>query len=74
VTASEYKALREKVGTQAEVSARLQVSRVTVAKRETGAMVITEEAARALSALAGMGGAGGRKRVNPKRRKANDPK
>lgn len=70
MTCEEYKALREKIGTQAEVSARLQVSRVTVAKRETGAMVITEEAALALPALAGRGGAGGRKRVAPKRRKA----
>lgn len=46
--AAEYKAHRERLGTQAEVAARLEVSRVTVARRETGAMVITEEAACAL--------------------------
>jgi transcriptional regulator with XRE-family HTH domain len=74
VTCEQYKAARERLGTQAEVAARLQVSRVTVAKRETGAMVITEEAALALSALAGRGGAGGRKRVAPKRRKAPNEK
>ena len=51
MTCEQYKAMREKIGTQAEVAARLQVSRVTVAKRETGAMVITEEAALAISAL-----------------------
>jgi len=70
VTCEQYKAARERLGTQAEVAARLQVSRVTVAKRETGAMVITEEAALALCALSGRGGVGGRKRVAPKRRKA----
>lgn len=70
MTAAEYKAARERLGTQAEVAARLGVARSTVADRERGDMVITTEAALALSALAGRGGAGGRKRVAPKRRKA----
>lgn len=72
VTAAQYKATRERIGTQAEVAALLQVSRVTVAKRETGAMVITKEAWLAIRALplAGRGGAGGRNRVASKRRKA----
>lgn len=73
LNAAEYKAAREHLGTQAEVASRLAVSRVTVAKRETGAMVITEEAALALSALAGRGGSGGRKRVRAERRKAPNP-
>ena len=72
--AGEYKAARERLGTQAEVASRLGVARSTVADRERGDMVITTEAALALSALAGRGGSGGRKRVAPTRRKApNDP-
>ena len=51
MTSTQYKAARQHLGTQAEVAARLQVSRVTVAKRETGAMVITREAELALTAL-----------------------
>jgi DNA-binding XRE family transcriptional regulator len=51
MTSTQYKAARQIIGTQAEVAARLQVSRVTVAKRETGAMVITREASLALAAL-----------------------
>jgi transcriptional regulator with XRE-family HTH domain len=74
MTAANYKAVRKRIGTQAEVAALLHVSRVTVAKRETGAMVITVEALLALSALAGGGGAGGRKRVATKRRKAPNGK
>jgi len=61
----QYRAMRERIGTQAEVSAQLQVSRVTVAKRETGTMVITKEAALALSALAGSG------KIKPSRHKQN---
>ena len=51
LTATEYQTARQQRGTQAAVAARLGVSRVTVAKRETGAMVITTEAALALRAL-----------------------
>lgn len=69
MTATEYKAARERLGTQAEVASRLGVARSTVADRERGDMVITTEAAGALLWLA-RGGAGGRKRVAPKRRKA----
>ena len=64
MTAAAYKAARERLGTQAEVAARLGVARSTVADRERGDMVITTEAALALSALAGAG----RKRSAPKRR------
>jgi transcriptional regulator with XRE-family HTH domain len=55
MTADEYKATRQRFGTQAEVAARLGVARSTVADRERGDMVITTEAALALSALAGAG-------------------
>lgn len=69
MTATEYKAAREKVGTQQAVADALGVHQVTVARRETGDMKITIEAAFAILWLA-RGGAGGRKRVAPKRRKA----
>lgn len=73
MTPAEYKAARERLGTQAEVAARLGVARSTVADRERGDMVITTEAAFAMLWLV-RGGAGGRKRVAPKRRKApNNP-
>ena len=52
---AEYKTARQRLGTQAEVAARLGVARSTVADRERGDMVITTEAALALSALAGAG-------------------
>jgi transcriptional regulator with XRE-family HTH domain len=68
MTDDEYKATRQRLGTQAEVAVRLGVARSTVADRERGDMVITREAALALSDLAGRGGAGARKRVAPKRR------
>lgn len=55
MTAAEYKANRERLGTQAEVASRLGVARSTVADRERGDMWITTEAALALSALAGAG-------------------
>lgn len=74
MTPAQYKAARERLGTQAEVAARLGVARSTVADRERGDMVITREASLALSALVGRGGAGGRKRVAPKRRKAPNAK
>jgi hypothetical protein len=51
VTASEYKAERERRGTQEEVAALLGVSRVTVARRETGARPVIREAWLALLAL-----------------------
>ena len=66
---TDYKATRERIGTQVEVAARLGVARSTVARRETGTMPITEEAANALLWLV-RGGTGGRKRVAPKRREA----
>ena len=69
MTGAEYKAARERLGTQAEVASRLQVARSTVARREIGALPITEEAASALLWLV-RGGAGGRKRVRAERRKA----
>jgi DNA-binding XRE family transcriptional regulator len=51
MTATEYKATRERLGTQAEVAAMLGVNRVTVAKRENGTMTITNEAWLALCSL-----------------------
>jgi len=51
MTGAEYKAARKRLGTQAEVALRLGVARSTVADRERGAMVITREAALAISAL-----------------------
>lgn len=58
MTATEYKALREKIGlTQAGLASRLGVTRKTINARENGAK-ITEEAALALRMLAqGAGGA-----------------
>lgn len=50
MTSAEYKAARERLGTQAEVAALLSINRVTVAKREGGALV-TREAELALLAL-----------------------
>ena len=51
MTATEYKATRERLGTQAEVAALLGVNRVTVAKRENGTMTITNEAVLAIQSL-----------------------
>lgn len=51
MTAAEYKAVRTHLGTQAEVAARLGVSRETIARRETGALPISTEAALALASL-----------------------
>jgi len=51
VTAAEYKTIRQRLGTQAEVAARLGVARSTVAHREGGGMPITTEAALAILAL-----------------------
>lgn len=47
----DYKAARERLGTQAEVALLLGVNRVTVAKRESGAVEITKEAGLALSRI-----------------------
>ncbi|NBW12073.1 MAG: XRE family transcriptional regulator [Caulobacteraceae bacterium] len=55
MTAAEYKATREHLGTQAEVASRLGVARSTVADRERGDMLITTEAELALFALAQAG-------------------
>jgi len=49
--AADYKATRSRLGTQADVAALLGVARGTVARRETGALPITQEAALALDAL-----------------------
>jgi len=51
MTATKYKATRERLGTQAEVAAMLGVNRVTVAKRENGTMTITNEAVLAIQSL-----------------------
>ena len=51
MTAAEYKAARERLGTQAEVASLLGVNRVTVAKRENGTMTITNEAVLAIQSL-----------------------
>ena len=51
MTAAEYKAAREHLGTQAKVAHLLGVNRVTVAKRESGAMTITNEAVLAIQSL-----------------------
>lgn len=59
MTSEEYKSERELRGTQESVSAQLGVSRITVAKRETGSQVITREAELALLSL-------------PKKRKKKD--
>ena len=50
MTSAEYKAARERLGTQAEVASLLGINRVTVAKREGGALV-TREAELAILAL-----------------------
>lgn len=49
--AAKYKAIRERIGKQAEVAAMLGVNRVTVAKRENGTMTITNEAFLAIQSL-----------------------
>jgi DNA-binding XRE family transcriptional regulator len=51
MTATEYKAAREHLGTQAEVARLLGVNRVTVAKRENGTMTLTTEAVLAIQSL-----------------------
>jgi len=51
MNAIEYKSEREKRGTQASVAALLGVSRVSVARRETGEQPISREAELALLSL-----------------------
>jgi transcriptional regulator with XRE-family HTH domain len=51
MTANDYKTERQKRGTQQDVAALLGVSRVTIARRETGARPIIKEAWLALRAL-----------------------
>jgi len=69
MSGAEYRELRTKLGTLKEVAELLGVHWITVQRREAGALVITTEAAFALLWLV-RGGAGGRKRVASKRRKA----
>lgn len=58
---ADYRATRKRLGTQAEVAALLGVARGTVARRETGAQPITQEAALALDALQARRGRSARK-------------
>ena len=51
MTPSQYKTLRQSLGTQAEVAGRLGVSRECVARRETGKDRLTTEAALAIKSL-----------------------
>ncbi len=77
MTAAEYKTIRQRLGTQAEVAARLGLHRVTIAKREAGTIPITTEAAIAIRALPKhiaerkKVAAVGAKRSAPKRKKSN---
>jgi len=47
----QYRLAREQRGTQKEVSSFLRVSRVTIARRESGKIAITHEATLALLAM-----------------------
>lgn len=51
MTAAEYKAEREERGTQEGVAALLGISRVSVARRETGEQPISREAELAILSL-----------------------
>jgi DNA-binding XRE family transcriptional regulator len=51
VTAKQYQAARRKRGTQQRVADLLGVHQVTIARRETGALPVSEEAWRALLSL-----------------------
>lgn len=51
VNPEQYKAEREKRGTQSEVAAKLGVSRITLARRETGARPVSRECFLALLSL-----------------------
>lgn len=52
LSAAQYKALRGKIGSQAVAAEALGVSRVSIARRETGAQVIDREAELALRFVA----------------------
>lgn len=52
MTAPQYKAARESIGTQGHVAKLLGVHRVTIAKREAGTLEISEEAKLAMESLA----------------------
>ena len=52
MTSKQYTAIRQRLGTQAEVAAMLGVSRECVARRETGKGRLTTEAQLAIKALA----------------------
>lgn len=60
MTPAEYKAERQRRGTQTSVAALLDVHQETISRRETGDIPITTEAKRALLSL-------------PKKRKKNEP-
>ena len=51
VNPQQYKAEREKRGTQEQVAAKLGVSRITLARRETGARPVSRECFLALLSL-----------------------
>lgn len=51
VTPDQYKRLREKLGTQEAVAAKLGIARTTIARREVGIVPLTREAELALRAL-----------------------
>jgi DNA-binding transcriptional regulator YiaG len=52
MTPSEYRALRQQLGTQQQVADLLGVHKITIAKREGGALQISRESALALKTLA----------------------
>lgn len=51
MTPDEYRTERKRRGTQACVAKELEVSRVTVARREAGVIIITKEAELAIRQL-----------------------
>jgi transcriptional regulator with XRE-family HTH domain len=67
----EYKAERERRGTQEDVAALLGVSRVTIARRETGTRPVIREAWLALLALPKKRARA--KRPNPTLQRSVDP-
>lgn len=52
MTAVRYRALRLRLGTQAEAARLLGLSRITITRRESDALPITREADLAITALA----------------------
>ncbi len=51
MTPDQYKAARERIGTQEQVADMLELSRITIARRETGALPIPKEAELAIKYL-----------------------